>query len=86
MIPKVESYKTMRQNRMETREKLELLEQKPLQAIAEEEQRYVNLPPEKREIFPCPENILSGWSGWKEIPTENAEQIVALCGFLELCL
>ena len=37
----------MRQNRTETREKLELLEQKPLQAIAEEEQRYVNLPPEK---------------------------------------
>ena len=36
---------------MGIQEKLELLEQKPLQAIAEEEQRYVNLPPEKEEIF-----------------------------------
>ena len=51
MIPKVESYKTMRQNRMEIREKLELLKQKPLKTIVEEEQRYVNLPPEKEEIF-----------------------------------
>lgn len=51
MIPKVESYKTMRQNRMEIREKLELLKQKPLKTIVEEEQRYVNLPSEKEEIF-----------------------------------
>jgi hypothetical protein len=39
----------------------------------------------------CPEKILSGWSGWKEIPTENAEKIIALCidvngdAFHEVC-
>lgn len=38
-----------------------------------------------------PGNILSGWSGWKEIPTENAEEIIALCtdingdAFHEVC-
>jgi hypothetical protein len=39
----------------------------------------------------CPEKILSGWSGWKEIPTENAKKIIELCtdvngdAFHEVC-
>ena len=53
MKQKVESFKTMRQSRMEIREKLDLLEQNPRQAIEEEEQRHMDLSnyPEKKEIF-----------------------------------
>ena len=63
----IESYKTMRQHRMEIREKLDLLQSNPRQAIEAEEKRFVDLTnnQKKKEIFESwilhPENVGVGW-------------------------
>ena len=67
MKERIESYKTMRQHRMEIREKLDLLQSNPRQAIEAEEQKLVDLTniQETKEIFASwilhPENVGVGW-------------------------
>ena len=53
MIQKVESFNTMRESRMEIREKQDLFKQNQKQAIEAEEKRFVDLTNnnEKKEIF-----------------------------------
>jgi hypothetical protein len=67
MKERIESYKTMRQHLMEIREKLDLLQSNPRQAIEAEEKKFVDLTnnQEKKEIFASwilhPENVGVGW-------------------------